>query len=66
MNKRDAILWAEEQAKMFKNTLWYVTKTNIGFECVSPVFFEYNPDKLWYYNTDEKIKYWRGQKWVFI
>ena len=63
MNKRNAILWAIEQAKMFKNTIWYVTKTNIGFECVSPKFFEYNLNNLWYYNTNEKIKYWKGKKW---
>ena len=61
MNKKEAILWAEEMAKMFKNTLWYVTKIGKKFEAVSPKFFEYNQDNLWYYNTDEKIKYWRGQ-----
>jgi len=36
MNKRDAILWAEEQAKLFRNTLWFVTKISKRFECVSP------------------------------
>ena len=66
MNKRNAIRWAEEQAKMFRNTLWYVTKIGKKFECVSLNFFEYNPDNLWYYNTNEKIKYWRGKKWEFI
>jgi len=62
MNKKDAILWAEEQAKMFIDTLWFVTRINKKFECVSPNFFEYNPGNLWYYNTDEKIKYWKGKK----
>jgi len=64
MSKRDAILWAEEQSSMFRNTLWYVTKIGKKFECVSPNFFINNPDNLWYYNSDEKIKYWKGQKFI--
>jgi len=62
MSKKDAILWAIEQSKMFRDTTWYVTKIGRKFECVSPNFFVDKPDNLWYYNSQEKIKYLKGKK----